>query len=294
MEKSQTVQAKRSSYFLILVAAVLWGIIGMWNRRLSALGMSPYSIVMIRNFGGVLFLAAFFAIKDPSVFRIRLKHLSYFIGTGIISVLLFSLCYFSCQQVCSLAISSILLYTAPSIVVVLSAILWREKITGRKLAALILTLIGCATVCGIFQGDLSATGIGILLGLGSGFFYALYSIFSRFAINASYSPETITVWTFICSGIGSLVLLRPTEVAAAASSAEGWMMMAGVSIISTALPFLLYTKGLKHIDSGSASIAASLEPVVAALVGVIVFGEALNFTVCAGIVLVLAGVYILR
>ena len=122
MEETQK-KAPAGAYASILAAAALWGIIGLWNRNLMAAGLSPTSIVVIRNFGGMALLALVFAVKDCSVFRVRRAHLKYFFGTGVISVVLFTICYFSCQKICSLAVASILLYTAPSFVVVLSAIL---------------------------------------------------------------------------------------------------------------------------------------------------------------------------
>ena len=166
---------------------------GLWNRGLFAGGFSPWSIVLVRNTGGLALLAAIFGIRDRSVFRIKREHLKYFFGTGVGSVLLFTVCYFSCQKICSLAVASVLLYTAPSIVVILSAVLWREPITKKKLLALGLTLVGCACVCGVFAGNLSVTPAGILLGLGAGFFYALYSIIGRYALRAGYSAQTMTM-----------------------------------------------------------------------------------------------------
>jgi len=188
-----------ADYAAILLAAALWGVIGLWNRTLMAAGLSPISIVVVRNFGGMALLAAVFAARDRSVFRVERKHLKYFFGTGVVSVLLFTCCYFTCQKLCSLAVASILLYTAPAIVVVLSALLWKEPVTGRKLLALFLTLAGCACVCGVFGGALDVTLTGVLLGLGAGFFYALYSIFGRYAL-AHYDAMTVTVWTFLFAG----------------------------------------------------------------------------------------------
>ena len=275
----------------ILAAAALWGVIGLWNRRLLASGLSPTSIVTVRNLGGMLLLSAIFAVKDRNVFRVRREHLKYFFGTGVISVVLFTACYFSCQKICSLAVASVLLYTAPSFVVILSAILWKEPVTGKKLTALGLTLVGCACVCGLFSEDLTVTATGILLGLGAGFFYALYSIFGRYAL-AHYGSMTVTVWTFLFAGPGSLVFLRPAELAALTPSA--WLTAAGLVVFSTVLPYILYTKGLSQVESGRASIMASLEPVVASLAGVLVFGEPMGLLTAAGIALVLAGVIILR
>lgn len=284
---------KRSALAQILLAAFLWGIIGLWNRNLMAAGLSPTGIVAVRNCGGMLLLAAIFAVKDRSVFRVRREHLKYFFGTGIVSILFFTVCYFTCQQISSLAAASILLYTAPSFVVVLSALCWRTPVTGRKLLALGLTLAGCALVCGVFSGGLRITPMGILLGLGAGFFYALYSIFGKYAL-AHYDSMTVTVWTFLFAGPASLVLLRPEELTAAFAAPRSWLLAAGLVVLSTVLPYLFYTRGLAGVESGTASIAASLEPVVAALTGVLVFGEPMSISVAGGILCVLAGVYILR
>lgn len=282
-----------AAYAAILAAAAFWGTIGLWNRGLMESGVSPTSIVPVRNFGGMLVLTLLFLVRDRSVFRVKREHIKYFFGTGIVSVLLFTCCYFTCQKMCSLAVASILLYTAPSFVVIMSAILWKEPVTKKKLLALVLTLVGCACVCGLFSGGLSVTLAGVLLGLGSGFFYSLYSIFGRYAL-AHYEPMTVTVWTFIFAGTASLVLVRPTELAVAFAHPSTWLLAVGLVVISTVLPYVFYTWGLARVESGKASIMASLEPVVAALVGVAVFGEPMSAMTLAGIVLVLSGVVILR
>lgn len=290
--ETETKKTPRGAAASILAAAALWGIIGVWNRRLMAGGLSPYSIVVVRNCGGLVLLLAVMALRDRSVFHVERQHLKYFFGTGVVSVVLFTVCYFSCQEICSLAVASILLYTAPAIVVVLSAVLWRERVTKKKLLALGLTLVGCALVCGVFSGSLTVTGGGILLGLGAGFFYALYSIFGRYAL-AHYGPMTVTVWTFVFAGVASLALVRPAELAALAQPSLA-LTAVGLVVCSTVLPYILYTRGLARVEAGKASILASLEPVVASVAGVVLFGEPMSPLTAAGIVCVLAGVYILR
>ena len=290
---TETKNRPGAAYACILTAAALWGAIGIFSRHLMAGGFSPYSIVVVRNFGGFLLLTLIFLFRDRSVFRVQPRHLKYFFGTGIISVMLFTACYFSCQQICSLAVAAILLYTAPAIVVLLSAILWREPVTKRKIAALLLTLIGCACVTGIFAGDLTVTLRGILLGLGSGFFYALYSIFGRYALRY-YGPQTVTVWTFVFCGLGSLLLIRPEELKQGFANPEMWLLSLGLVAISTVAPYLLYTWGLSRVESGKASIMASLEPVTASVIGVLVFGEPMTALTALGVLCVLAGVWILR
>ena len=178
--------AKRTqarAIFLVLLAGSLWGCIGLFSRTLSALGVGPETIVILRNAGACVVLAVLFLVYDRSIFRIQLRHFPIFLGTGIVSILFFTLCYFNSQQVSSLAVSAILLYTAPTFVVLLSALFWREKITKQKLLALIIAFFGCCCVAGLLGGSLAVTPKGLLLGIGSGLFYSSYTLFGRVALS---------------------------------------------------------------------------------------------------------------
>ena len=104
---------------------------------------------------------------------------------------------------------------------------------------------------------------------------------------------TVTVWTLLFAGPASLVLLRPAELAVLAQPKPALTAVVLV-VFSTVLPYLFYTKGLSQVEAGKASIMASLEPVVAAVAGVLAFGEPMSGLTLAGIVLVLSGVVILR
>ena len=194
---------------------------------------------------------------------------------------------------CSLAVAAILLYTAPAFVVILSAVLFRDKLTKGKMAALALAFLGCTFASGIWSGEVSVTGWGLLLGVASGFFYGLYSIFGRYAL-AHYQPLTVTFYTFVFAGAGALFLLRPAQLAACLSKPDMALAALGLVVISTVLPYIFYTRGLAKIESGKASILASIEPVVAALVGIFAFDEPMNMMVVLGLVCILASVYILK
>ena len=198
-------------YLNILGAAACWGCIGLFNRFLMRAGMGAANIVVIRNFGGLVLLTLIFALRERSVFHVKAKHLPIFFGTGVVSMVFFTLCYFKCQELCSLAVSAILLYTAPAMVVLMSAAVFRERITRKKLLALALALLGCSFVTGVWSGDASVTAVGVLFGLGAGFLYALYSIFAPFGLQ-HYTPFTVVYWTFVFGGLGSLFLLDAGEM----------------------------------------------------------------------------------
>lgn len=284
---------KYASYASILGAGACWGCIGLFNRPLLARGVSPESLVAIRNIGALVVLTLFFLCTDRSVFHVKKKHLPIFFATGIISVVLFTLCYFNAQQLCSLSMSVTLLYTAPAMVVVMSALVFREKITRRKIFALVLAFCGCALTAGVFSGGASVTTKGLLFGLGSAFFYALYSIFAPFGLR-HYGAMTVVYWTFVFAAIGALFAADVKTLAVTFSVPENAFLALGLVLVATVAPYILYTRGLSRVESGRASILASVEPVVGTLIGTLVFSEPFGLSALAGLVCILTCVYILR
>ena len=130
---------------------------------------------------------------------------------------------------------------------------------------------------------------GILLGLGAGLGYALYSIFSRFAIARGYDSVTITFYTFLFALIGAVPLTDMRAVGSCfTKSISDTLFVVGCVVVTTILPYVLYTKGLTGMDAGKAAVLANVEPVVATMIGICFYREQLDVSVAGGIVLVLA------
>jgi len=283
---------KYLSYAFVILGAVCWGYIGVFNRLLASAGVDMNNRVFVRNFFSFVLLTLVFAIFRRDVFRVKLRDLPIFMGSGLLSILTLSWVYFNCQMECSLAVAAILLYLAPSMVVLMSAILWRSPITRRKVAALVLALLGCALVSGIVGGELTGTPRGLLFGVASAFCYATYTIFAHYGL-ARYDTYTMIYWTFFFAGLGSLLFLDLPALLPALATPRGVAGAVGLVLVATVLPYLFYTKGLEGVESGRASIIANVEPVVAALNGVVLFHEKLSVWVLLGIVCVLFGVVLL-
>lgn len=284
---------KYLSYGFVIFGAACWGFIGVFNRMLSAAGVGMGNRVFLRNFPSLLVLTAVFALLRPGVFRIRLRHLPIFMASGLWSVLCLAWFYFDCQMECSLAVAGILLYLAPSMVVLMSAVLWREPITRRKLAALSLALLGCALVSGVVGGELTASWHGLACGVGAAFCYATYTILAHYGL-AHYDSYTMIYWTFVFAGLGSLLSLDRQALAPALATPQGVWGTAGLVLVATVLPYLFYTKGLEGVEGGRAAILANVEPVVAALTGVALFHERLSLWVLLGVVCVLISAVIIN
>ena len=175
----------------VLAAGVAWGVISLFVRRLSAAGLSPMQISLIRMVTSAVCFFPLMALRDPAKLRIRLRDLWMFVGTGIVSVVLFNSLYFYTTVQSQASVAVVLLYTSPAFVLLLSALLFKERITRKKLICLGMTVLGCALVGGVLGGSYRLTGRVLLAGLGSGFFYALYTIFARLALRR-YDSMTVT------------------------------------------------------------------------------------------------------
>ena len=281
--------------FLIILAGCFWGSMGIFVRKLGAYGFSPIQIVSIRITLAALFFCALLLARDRSGCRIPLRDLPLLLGLGLGSILFFTVCYFTAIRMMPLSTAAILLYTSPIWIMLMSVLFFREKLNGRKLLALALAFAGCVLVSGISGGGV--TPAGLLAGLGSGIGYGLYSILGTVALR-KHSPYTVTAYAFLFAAAGSWFFCGPADMAAKFSAAPDpvplLLLCLLTALVTAVVPFLAYTLGLRTVEASRAGILATVEPLVAALVGILVFSEPLTLVSGAGIVLILAAVLLLN
>ncbi|MDO5132435.1 MAG: EamA family transporter [Eubacteriales bacterium] len=285
----------------VLAAGTLWGSMGLFVRRLGSTGLGSAEIAQLRCIVTTAVLFVYLCVRDRSLFRIRPRDIWCFVGTGVLSIVFFNLCYFTTIERTSLSVAAVLLYTAPAFVILLSAVFFKERITRRKMISLVLTLAGCLCVSGLLRtagaiSDSTAGGMtpgNILVGIGAGLGYALYSVFGRFALERGYKSLTISFYTFLFAAAGTVPFVSMSKTADALTAGlaqTAFVILFGV--VTTVFPYLLYTRGLEGVENGRASILASVEPVVATLLGILVFHEILHPDELAGIVLILSAILI--
>lgn len=278
----------------VLLAGVLWGVINIFIRKLSAGGLDALQISAIRMTVSVIVFPIVVLIKDRRLFRIRLKDIWIFVCTGVVSVVLFNTCYFYTMISSQASIAVVLLYTSPVFVMLISALVFKEKITAQKIAALVLTFAGCVLVAGLIGGSYQVPPFVILTGLAAGLFYALYSIFGNVGLK-KYDTMTVTVWTFIFAFAASLPLGKPAQTIAAFRADPTLILWGlGIGVISTVLPYFLYTWGLQRMEPSRAAILVAVEPLVGCVIGMTVLGEPHNGLKLMGIFLILAAIFVLN
>lgn len=140
-------------YLYVFAAGSLWGIISLFLKPMLNLGFSQIQTVTLRCLVAAAVLGVYMLIKDKSLFRFKLRDVWCFIGTGLVSLMFFSICYFYSMTYNGVCVAVILLYTSPVFVMLLSLPLFKEKITYKKLIAVVLTVAGCVFVSGAAGGQ---------------------------------------------------------------------------------------------------------------------------------------------
>ncbi|WP_043933648.1 DMT family transporter [Bacillus sp. EB01] len=274
---------------LIALGAALWGTIAIFVRGLAGLGLSSMEIVTVRVVLATILLAFIGLLNYRNELAVRAKDSWMFVGTGIFSIVFFNWCYFTSLNNMDVSMAVILLYTSPIFVSILSFFVFRERFTRMKTLALAGTFLGVVLVSGI-NGNSTEIGLwGLLIGIGAGFGYALYSIFGKIALK-KYTTFTVTFYTFLAA---SLFLVPYTQIwkkAPLLLEGETLLYEIGLALFPTVLAYFLYTKGLEKTDSSLASIIATVEPMVATLIGIFMFGENISLIQLAGALFILLSV----
>jgi len=274
-------------YICIIIAASLWGLIGPVSKLVFREGLEPLEAAFWRAILAWGFFAVHAFIKNEIMIRKQdIPGMAFF---GLTGVSLFYGAYQTAVSQIGAAAASVLLYTAPAYVAVMSRIFFKEKMTRVKLAALILTFIGVAGVC-MGSEKSAGTGLnasGLFFGLLSGFCYALHYIFGKH-FSGRYSSPNLFLYILPVGALGLLPWIRFSH-----KSPLAWAALICLAFICTYAAYYFYYIGLKYLESTRAAVVATIEPVVAAGLAYIWWKEYFTFIGYAGSVLILAGVVLM-
>jgi len=288
---------KKSAPILVIFAGIFWGVMGVFVRTWGDYGFDSMKVCAIRLVTAVILLWTVLLITGKIKTRVKLRDLPLLACTGLISVFSMSALYLSTIASTSLSVAAILLYLSPVMVMLMSAMFLKERITRRKLVALVLAVAGCVFVAGL-GADARVSFWGLMTGIASAIAYGSYSILGTFALR-KYEPLIVTTYAFTFAAIGAVIACKPLEALHLFSvcplgAGKIVALSFATGAVSAAIPFLLYTFGLQHMEASHAAIIVCTEPLVAALCGWIVYSEQLSVMQIAGIVLILAAIVLLN
>ena len=283
---------KKTACLLALLAGACWGMTGIFFRQLTGY-FSQMEIVFIKMLIASLVLGVIIVVKDPKMFLFKIKDLWVFLLLGIVAMLLFNYFYFETMMHTSVAVAVSLLYTGPAFVILVSALLFKEKITMQKVAALILIVCGCACASGILVGEQYLTMIGLCFGVGSGFCYGMYTIGTRLAMDRGYQSYTIAFYAMFICLIASIPFADMGHIVANICPRS---VIFGIclSVFTCLTPYLLFSTSMRWLEPGRAAMLAASEPIVAALISIFILREPSDITVVLGIGLIVGGIILVN
>ena len=270
---------------LIVLSAASFGTLAIFGRYAYAAGMDTFTVLFLRFSIAAVLMSVLLAARRESLPRGQV--LIQLIGMGALGYAGQSFSYLTAIKFASAGLVALLLYLYPMFVFILSVMVFRERITGLKVIALIIALIGTALTVDPAGGE----AIGILLAVAAALIYSFYIIVGSNVIKHVSAVQSSTV-IFASAGMvfGVITAINGTHFPTANS---GWFAVAGIVLIATVIPVVMFLTGLELIGPTNAAMLSTLEPVVTVLLAAWLFQERLQPISMLGGGLILVAVILL-
>ena len=285
---------KRKSFFLVILAGILWGTSGIFVHYLAPLGYTSMQMTAMRASVGAVAMAAYALAHDRGLFKIRKLELCIFALTAI-GLFGTGTFYFTSMQASSISTAVVLMYMAPVYVTVFSVLFFGERLNAAKVISVVLMLAGCALVSGIITDGLTINMPGIAAGVLAGISYGAYNILTKLSMRIGISPEKATCWVFMLTAVIAIVMCEPSDLLrrTAEQPAASIPLIIGIGAVTFILPYLCYTVAMKHLDACTTSALGIVEPMSATMFGCFILGETLDIWTGTGVALILSAVLLL-
>lgn len=274
-------------YAIAAVAAATYGLNPFFALPCYAGGMNADSVLFFRYLMAIVIVGAMLRARGHN-FRVERRQILPLMAMGVL-LAVSSLSLFESYNYMSSGIASTLLFVYPVMVAVIMAVVFRERLSWITAASIAVSLAGIGL---LYRGDGSATlsFVGTMLVMLSSLSYAIYIVCVNRRPLATMPSLKLTFWAltsgllvFGCRFAAQVPMTLP-------DNATLWLNLVGLAVFPTAVSFLCTTRAIQLIGSTPTAILGALEPLTAAVIGVIVFGEVLTHRDVAGIVLILVAV----
>jgi drug/metabolite transporter (DMT)-like permease len=272
----------------------LWATLGIiFKALIGDYGLSRITIAFFRASLSAVVLFAALALRRPSLLRIAVRDVLFFAAFGLFGIAAFYIVYITAIDLAGMSVAAVLLYTAPAWVALISAVFLGEKLTPVKLVAVTLAMAGCALVARVYDvRGLQLNWLGIVAGLGAGLTYALYSVFNKIGLRR-HDGWTVLAYGLLAGSVFLAPLQSPQWLIAALRQPGAVVWLLVLALGPTLGAGLSFNAGLRYVPVSSASIVATLEPVIASLLAFTFLHERLDTAQLVGGGLILAAVIFL-
>lgn len=282
------INSQLKGYLYGCIAAISYGVNPICAKILYSDGYNSNSVLFYRFFFGTLMLAVLMAVQRKS-FAITRKEAGVLGLLGVVFAIS-SITYFLSFYYMSAGVAATLVFAYPVFTAILMAAFFKERLKWPSIVAILLTIGGIALLYKDDSGHPIAT-LGIVLVMISALAYAVYIIIvNRSGIVMSSIKLTFYAMLSCCACLTLYALLTPTGHLQMLQSAESWGIALVLGLVPTVISLVFMAMSIQCIGSTPTAIMGALEPVTAAVLGAIIFGELLTPRISCGIVLILFSV----
>lgn len=283
---------KRTSYMMLISSMLIFGTIGIFRRYIP---ISSGLLACSRGFLGAACLLLFLKFnKKPIVKGIGGSNLVLLAVSGVLIGINWIM-LFEAYNNTTVAVATLCYYMQPTIVILLSPLIFREKLTGKKLICAIISLVGMVFVSGLL--DLNSSNIntdnmkGVLLGLGAAALYASVIVLNKMIhVEDAYQK---TVIQLLSAAIVLIPYLLATERGKRYELAGiSIAMIIVVGVVHTGFAYALYFGSMKALDAQSIAVISYIDPVAALILSAVVLSERMSIFGIIGAVLIIGAAII--
>ena len=268
----------RRSVIMIVASMLIFGTIGLFRRYIPC---SSAFLAFIRGILGGLLLLAFTRIKKKSTGeKLPRQTVTRLAVSGAVIGVNWML-LFEAYNHTTVAVATLCYYMQPTIVMLVSPLLFREKLTTRKIICAATAVIGMVLVSGVTEGEAGAGNLkGVLLGLGAAVCYASVIIMNKKITGVdAYRKTTIQL---LCAGLVMVpYMLLTGGIDGAGFNTTAVLLLLVVGVVHTGFAYVLYFGSMDGLKAQSIAMLSYIDPVTALLLSALVLREPLS---AAGVV----------
>ena len=264
-------------------AMLVFGTIGLFVKNI---GFPSSFISFARALTGSIFIALFMLVSGHGLDKKAvLKNLKHLIPSGIAMAFNW-ICLFEAYRFTGVAVGTLCYYMAPVIVVILSPIFLKEKLTVINVSSVLAAVIGAVLISGVVSGS-AKSAKGILLGLAAAALYSTVIMINKFVRNLS--PIETTFVQLLTAAVTMIPYILLTEdVTAFVFDRRSVIFTLIVGIFHTGIVYMIYFSSVQKIPAQTTAVFSYIDPVTAIILSAVVLGERLDAVQLIGTFLILA------
>ena len=288
----KTAFEQRKALLFFTASMVIFGSIGLFRRWIP---ISSQLLAFTRGLIGALFLLLVSGLKKRPAERLKptltpLKKLLWFGIPGALIGFNWVL-LFEAYRYTTVSIATLCYYMSPALVILLSPLLLKEKLTLKKGLCVLAAFVGMVLISGLIGSDVAPSIAGVLLGLGAAVLYA-----SVILINKKAPAADVYEKTTIQLGMAALCLVPYLLISGSFTlsglTLPGVILLLIVGIVHTGLAYALYFASIRSLKAQTVALLSYLDPVVALLLSALILGESITPLSILGAVLILGSALI--